>query len=123
MNDTTHTNNPAKLSYKALMTSMEQLIDMKCPLTEWMKEEGFDPAKGGRLIIDTKMAIRLIPHQGQLYPLPSFVIVNDQTGIGYPFLIQTYEHLFDIENLKMSCQNLTASYFGAHQQKKGSKDD
>ncbi len=88
------------------MTSMEQITQMKCPLTEWMKEAGFDPADGGRLIINTKMAIRLSTHRGQLYPLPECVVVNDRTGIGYPFLIHTYEHLFDIKNLKMTQPDL-----------------
>ncbi len=80
---------------------------MKCPLTEWMKEAGFDPAEGGRLIIDTKMAIRLSTHGGIYYPLPSFIMVNDNTGIGYPFIIHTYEHLFDIKNLKMTCPRIS----------------
>ncbi len=110
MNDTTNTTancNTRKLSYKALMTSIHQILDMKCPLTEWMKEAGFDPADGGRLIIDTKMAIKLQTYKGIFYPLPSFIIVNDKTGIGYPFLIRTWEHLFDIENLKMQCQRIS----------------
>ncbi len=104
MNNTTHSNNPTKLSYKALMTSIEQIKDIECPLTEWMKEQGYDPAKGGRLVIDNKMADKLGIHTKAV--LPSFVVISDKTGIGYPFLIQTYESLFDVKNLKMSCQHI-----------------
>ncbi len=95
---TTANCDPRELKHKTLEEAMELLANHKDPLFEWMKAKGYDPGKGGRLIIDLEMAKTF----GGL-PLRDYIIVN--TGLvmnnkGNPFLINTFEHLFDVKNLK-----------------------
>ncbi len=99
MNDTTSTtssNKPVKLTHKTLMASLEQVRDQKCALTEWMKEKGFDPDKGGRLIMNREMAFEI--YDG--YPLPSCVVINKlaMKYFSHPVLMMTYEHLLDVKH-------------------------
>jgi hypothetical protein len=98
MNDTTTNCNPTKLNHKTLKEAMELVKNFKDPLFEWMKAKGYGPDKGGMLIISTEMANSF----GGL-PLPFYVIMNNfmvENNKGNPLLINTFEHLLDVENLK-----------------------
>lgn len=100
MNDTTNTTNGngIKLSYKAMKIAIEMLRDMKDPIADRMREYGYDPDKGGRLVMSKEMAINIFAFSS----VPDYVIINDlaMAHLNHPTLINTYEHLFDVKHFK-----------------------
>ncbi len=99
MNDTTSNCNPTELNRKTLKEAMEMIKSFEDPLFEWMKAKGYDPDKGGRIIINTDMANTF----GGL-PMPDYVVTNNfmvENNKGNPLLINAIEmfkgleHLFD----------------------------
>jgi len=73
MNDgtTASTSQSPKLTVEMLFASMkavEELLKQPDPLATWMREEGFDPDRGGILVIPESMRNDLFP----LFP-PKYV--------------------------------------------------
>ncbi len=104
MNNTTNTTHAGMITYKAIQVSIQQIRDMEDPLFEWMKEKGYDPDTGGKLVINHDMTSQFGDRD-----LPDYVIVSNfivESNKGNPFLINTYELLLDVKNRQMSCQDI-----------------
>jgi ATP-dependent Clp protease ATP-binding subunit ClpA len=85
----------AKTVTRLNLDSLKEAMDLKVSLREWMKEKGYDPAKGGRLLVNTKM--REIFKDMLTSEYVECVIVNNLLITNNPVLVNTADFILGNE--------------------------
>jgi hypothetical protein len=103
--DTNCTSSVAVLDLSKLKEAMDLMKDLKTSsLREWMKEKGYDPTKGGRLLVNTKM--RPIFKDMLTSEYVECVIVNNLLITDNPVLVKTSDFILGNEK-PLTCLHIS----------------